>query len=469
MPIYQFDTESDYSQHIKSTSESEVSLIKENYNVKYDGINVRVERPKFGDALYLDTTSEINGSYEKYFIDGASLNTSLLPNYLVPVGVVFAVEHNKVFILYYNGYNNEDVKVPFVNSFLFQIDALVDGQQHSIQFRQVLNSLGLGYYQYLPIGTFTHSCSTQEQFSQELDTWLRANQGGIAAGGDWDYNWHCEYRENYQGIMKPFVVIDNAVDTQQYHTDAIIGNAGSSTARARIYMTSNIPLFYKFYRRNSGANSCRIGLNYKKLLEYLTVQEGEELTEMVPATADTDTLVTKTQFEENQYCAELRAVYDTFEDYIHSIMLRYPSLKSGLGIEYRKSLEWTNALATLKNTKLDGSEIYTFPIHAWTHSLNFNSDGLREGEWHLPNVDESYNLYKNITYDLEGITISNCDQLNKTIEQMHGAHISNLYSFWTTCLYARNAVWMCGSSNGYTSYAVLSKKFKAVAITDITI
>ena len=213
MPINTFDTKTEYNEHTKSATESEVSFIKDLNDVKFDGVNVHVTTPKFGDAVYIDNVLDENGQYRKHFIDGASLNPSLLPNTYTPVGVVFANENNKILIVH----KDYLTSVRFSNAWVYEITATVDGTERSIVFRQPISST-----QYITIGTFTHNCSTQEQFAQELDTWLRANQGGIAAGGNWDYNWHCEYMENYQGVMKPHVIIDNAVSLYQYANNAII-------------------------------------------------------------------------------------------------------------------------------------------------------------------------------------------------------------------------------------------------------
>ncbi len=172
MPINTFANETEYNAHTKSTTQSEVSLITSNNEVKYDGVNVEVTVPKFGDAVYVDNVVDANGKYGKHFIDGESLNPSLLPNGYTPVGVVAANEGNKVLIVYYKGFNNGDNTSEFQKGALFELDAVTDGTQRSIVFQQVASTSPYGN---VTIGTFTHSCSTQEQLAQELDTWLRAN------------------------------------------------------------------------------------------------------------------------------------------------------------------------------------------------------------------------------------------------------------------------------------------------------
>lgn len=437
MPINMFDTKIEYNEHTKSITESEVSFIKDLNDVKFDGVNVHVTTPKFGDAVYIDNVLDENGQYRKHFIDGASLNPSLLPNTYTPVGVVFANENNQIYILYCQRYRSA-----YATAWIYDITPKIDGQEHSIQFRQPKSS------GYLEIGTFTHSCSSLEQFSQELDTWLRANQGGIAAGGDFDYNWHCEYMENYQGVMKPHVIIDNAKSVRQYQgNNYIISNASGTTAYAYSNMTSCVTNISS-YRRNNGGNSYRAGIHYQRLLQqYETSTTTSNPTSMISVKSDNE-IVSRTQFNENQYCADLRDAYGTFEKYIESVMLLYPTLKTGLCIEQGKSLKWTKVLAGRKHKNINGELIDTFPCNAWVQSVGFNSKGLEAGNWYLPNCQEFYKLFKNVTYGLNGININNCDQLNKT-----------MYKITNEVLSLNTHLCAAGARSNITMWMFYSKRF----------
>ena len=137
MPINSFVDESTYDSHTRSSVDSEVSLIENTNEIKYDGINVEVKYPKFGDALYLENTGDAN-NLTKHFIDGKSLDTSLLPNSWIPVGVVITNECNKVMVAYYKGYNNGDNTTNNGNGTAFVLNAIADGTQRSIVFQQYI-------------------------------------------------------------------------------------------------------------------------------------------------------------------------------------------------------------------------------------------------------------------------------------------------------------------------------------------
>ena len=453
MPINTFANETEYNSHIKSTTESEVSLITNNNEVKYDGVNVEVTEPKFGDAVYVDNVVDVNGKYGKHFIDGESLNPSLLPNGYTPVGVVVANEGNKILIVYYKGFNNGDNTSEFQKGALFELDAITDGTQRSIVFQQVASTSPYGN---VTIGTFTHSCSTQEQLAQELDTWLRANPGG-SASGCYTYNWHCEYRENYQGIMKPFVICDTVSDNRQFTT--VVASGATVVINSDIVNTMPIITSYK---RNNGANSERFGCNYERLLEYYNTNTTiANPTSNIPINSANE-VVSRTQFNENQYCVLLRNEYGTFENYIKSVMLNSLTIKRGLGIEFNKSLEWTKTLAVKKYNNLSGVETFEFPIHKWAQSININSEGFEAGTWYLPNVLEMYKINKDITYGLSGITTSNCDLLNKTLNKL-GGNLLNITQYkWINARRHSNNAWLLITTGNFYANSI-QNSIRAVA------
>lgn len=387
MPIHKFNDENTYDSHVRSSIDSEVSLIENTNEIKYDGVNVEVKYPKFGDALYLENTGNAN-NLTKHFIDGASLNVSTLPNTWIPVGVVVTNECNKVMVAYYKGYNDGNNITNTVNGICYELTPIIDGQQHSITFQQYAKT---NPYNAIEIGTFTHSCSSDEQFVQELDTWLQQHPGG-SDSGCYTYNWHCEYLENYQNVMKPFVVCDTCTNNLQYNT---VVKTGDTTVKS--YNTETITLQTAYKRNNNRNSSLRIGLNYQCLLNYLNTSPAPA--NFVPSTTVTVTdsnIVSRTQFEENEHCANLRTQFSTFEEYVNVFMLKYPTLKRGVGVELNKSLQYTQLYGNLVYKNLSNTDVIAYPCHYWTQHINFNSDGLRQGDWYLPNITDLYKTLKDV-------------------------------------------------------------------------
>lgn len=459
MPINSFVDESTYDSHTKSSVDSEVSLIENTNEIKYDGINVEVKYPKFGDALYVENTGDAN-NLTKHFIDGKSLDTSLLPNSWIPVGVVFENKKGTVYIHHYKGYNNGDNTIKWASAWLYDIDVIVDGTERSITFIQPTSGNPI------TVGTFTHSCSTQEQFAQELDTWLRANQGGIAAGGDWDYNWHCEYMENYEGVMKPIVIIDNMVSYRQYVNNGIVSRG--ATAKANMLNMISFISDIVGYKRNNGGSGIRTGTNYKRMLAYWTNNTTISNPSSMVSIKDNSNVVSKDQFDNNQYCADLRTEYGTYEKYIESLMLLYPTLYRGVGKEHNNSKVWNFALCNKTHKKKDGTLISTFPSFNYASSINVNSYGLTADNWYVPNCEELYWLLSKVTYGLSGITTSNCDQFNKTLNKMGGNLVSCIHPRWSCCARSNNRSWTY-YYHGYFANDLLTFSYRVSCISALQV
>ena len=143
-------------------------------------------------------------------------------------------------------------------------------------------------------------------------------------------------------------------------------------------------------------------------------------------------------------------------------MLNSLTLRRGLGIEFNKSLEWTKTLATKKYNNLSGVETFEFPIHKWAQSIDINSEGFEAGTWYLPNVLEMYKINKDITYGLSGITTSNCDLLNKTLNKL-GGNLLNITQYkWINACRHRYSAWLL-HTNGNISGSSIPYRNNAVA------
>ena len=461
MPLNIFDDISEYNAHTPSSTESEVSYIIDDDEFKYDGVNVEVKVPKFGDAVFVDNVLDSEGHYGIHFIDGKSLNMSLLSGY-TPVGVVFENRKGKVYIHHYKGYNGGDNTVKWASAWLYDIDAVVDGTERSITFIQPTSTSGTP----LAVGIFTHSCSTQEEFAQQLDTWLRNNQGGKAAGGTWDYDWHCEYMENYNGDMKPIVIIDSMVDYRQYATNGII----SSGATANANMANMIPAISDSVgiKRNNGGSGVRTGANYERMLAYWSNNTTIANPSSMVSIKDNSNIVSKDQFENNQYCANLRSEYGTYEKYIESLMLLYPTLYRLIGKSKDKSVEWNNLLKDRKHKKKDGTLITTFPSFNYASTININSDGLTTGNWYVPNCEEMYWLLSKVTYGLSGITTSNCDQFNKTMSKLGGSLVSCAQPRWSCVRYHYRNSWLFSNYGNFT-YSNFNNGFRVSFVSALQV
>lgn len=455
MPIHTFENESEYNAHTKSTAQSEISLVKDTNVVKFDGVNVETLVPTLGDALYLEDNLDSEGYKIKHFIKGETLNSSLLPSNWTPVAAVVYNHGGKVLLHYYKGYNNGDNTEQWASAWLYELTGMtIDGNEHSIVFRQPKSS------GYLTVGTFTYTSTDIEAFCSDLDEWLRNNQGGTSAGGTWDYKWHCEYMENYLGNMSCIVIVDNIVDYRQYGSNGIVDSGCTANAN----MSNMIPEITSYQRNNEGSGY-RTGLNYERMLEYwqnnTTISNPTSNISII----NSNDIVSKTQFENNQYCQLLRDEYETYEKYIESLMLKYPTLKRGIGKELNNSAAWNKLLSNKTHKNINGVIVPTFKPFYWANTITFNSKGIEQGDWYVPSAYELYEIVKDIKYGLTGVSLQNSDLFNRTLNKMGGTPVSCSQHRWSVVRSGYRNAWCFGSAGSFIGNLSFYNSFRVSAVS----
>lgn len=415
------------------------------------GMPVETDDPQIGDALYVD------GSGNKHYLKGGDmLKGTTIPSGYLPVGVVIQRRSDDVLVHYYNC--NETKR--FASAWMWEITGMtLDGASHSIVFRQRKNET-----ENVNIGTFTYTASTLADFCTALDTWLRSHPGGTAAGAGWNYDWHCEYMENYLGNMACIVIADVMSDYRQ--ANSIV----ASGATATMNYAYALPAINDStgFERVGGSHGIRAGANANRLIEYYTSNPGTTATltsDVTPTTANV--VVSKTQFESDSHCAPLRAVYKTYAEYIKKcVMLKWPALTYGMKTVFGKQKEWTYALSGKTHKKKDGTTYTTFPAASYAGSIAFNSPGLEAGCWRMMGIEDTFEMISKMNAGLAGhTTYAGYDIVNKTLNAMGGAIVSLGDPRWLAVrLYISNA-WIFSSAGiFYSSPFYPNLRVSAVAL-----
>ena len=418
------------------------------------GTPVETDDPQVGDALYVD------GSGNKHYLKGGDmLKDTTIPSGYLPVGVVIQRVGDDVLIHYYNC----NATQRFASAWMWEITGMVlDGASHSIVFRQRKNDS-----EYVTIGTFTYSASTLSAFCTALDTWLRNNPGGIAAGADWNYDWHCEHMENYQGNMACIVIADAMSDYRQ--ANSIV----ASGATATMNYANALPAIGDStgFERMGGSHGTRAGANAYNLIEYFTSNPGTAATltsDITPTTANV--VVSKTQFDSDSHCAPLRAVYKTYAEYIKKcVMLKWPALTYGMKTAYGKQKEWTYALSGKTHKKKDGTTFTTFPAASYAGGIAFNSPGLEAGCWRMMEIEDTYEMISKMKAGLAGHrTYAGYDIVNKTLNAMGGAIVSLGDYRWLAVRGSSLTAWLLSAAGFFSSYS-FSDALRVSAVVELTL
>jgi hypothetical protein len=400
--------------------------------------------PDVGDALYVGP----NG--DKLFIPAAEYDGTAPVGY-ESVGVVAMRKGDTALILH----KEENTGVKFVSCWQHEIVGIADklGTEITIQFRQALTSGNIN------IGSpLVFTPATLAEAAAAIDTHLRANPGGTAAGAGWNYDWHCELALNYAGEESVIVTSDNIVDYRQANT--IVDTSASTSGIAGTMNMCNFFLAYgdsSMLRVNGGFGN-RPGWNFERLKQWATTNTTIATPSSMVSIHDGSNIVSQNQFENNQYCADLRAEYGTFDNYIKSLMLRWPVRKGDQWSLYGTGKGNTEQLASKTHLNLAGDTVDTFSAAKWSASKSFDSDGLRLGDWYMPQMDECFDIFAPMKLD-------GSDPVNATLKKMTGDARSLSVSRWVPARHGGNNAWIM-NPNGYffNSYFNNTNRCEAVAL-----
>ena len=397
-----------------------------------------------GDAIYFDGDGVI------HVIDGKSVNSSTITEGWTYVGPVAKVRDGKAMIL--NKAENTSVK--FASCWQYEITGIKYNQSNTIQFQQAKTSGNVN------IGDpFTFTPTDIDDAVDKIDEFLRDNAGGVEAGAGWNYNWHCEKLPNPSGVDSVVVVADNNVDYRQY--SSIINSSGTTTGiTSNQNMCNFLPAYTTMLRNNSG-NGYRVGFIKDKLLEYYATNTTiANPTAMVPVNSAND-IVSKTQFEENQYCADLRDAYGTFEKYIESVMLAWPSNEGNQVSMNGTGKEYTEILAARKHKNLSGTEIATYPSATYSSGVGYEAEGLEEGNWYMPDAIEFFEIFKDMKVD-------GTDIINATQKRATGSAFSLSVARWLPARTSYSYAWLI-ADRGASASNYFYSTFRACAVTLLTL
>jgi hypothetical protein len=213
--------------------------------------------------------------------------------------------------------------------------------------------------------------------------------------------------------------------------------------------------------KNNSGIGYRVGLIKDRLLEYYATNTTiANPTAMVPVNSAND-IVSKTQFEENQYCADLRDAYGTFENYIESVMLAWPSDEGNQVYMNGTGKEYTELLAARKHKNLSGTEIATYPAATYSIGIGYEAEGLEEGNWYMPDAIEFLEIFKDMKVD-------ETDIINATQKRATGYAFSLSVARWLTARSSYNTAWYIAGSGASGDYSFYPS-FRACAVTLLTL
>ena len=164
------------------------------------------------------------------------------------------------------------------------------------------------------------------------------------------------------------------------------------------------------------------------------------------------------EFANSEYCANLRAAYATYEEYLEKCyMVVYPQKYGCFALLSGKAMAEKYARMTAP-TKAGGTK-YKYPALYYGYAKSFGVDGLDFGDWYLPGVAEGTMLMKDETLAV----------LAPSISKMGTTAINNSTHRWWAERYSVYIAWIFNGYNGFLNYSNVYNTYRcqAVALLEI--
>lgn len=430
MAIKSYNSKADYDAAVKSTIESQVSMIETTREIIVDGVNVVTTQPTVGDVVFLDDQNKVI-----YVKVGAWIQKANIPAAWTHVGYVYFRKGKQVGIIHKTG---TDQKWLDVSQFAWT-DAVLDGAEHE---KTIGLRFGLPDWNTTTSITFTYTATTLAEAAAACTAAIEAKLAELGAQQTTiDQWWAYADEENGRVIVQR----DACTDYRFYNCSGLT------------HITwGDMPANNNTGFRASGRVSDQHIMNDARGAAYYGTN-GAEPTADVPMKA-AGTIVKRTAFETSPHCKALRDAYGTYKNYIHEeYHAVYPQHLGAFSLPDGAAMAEKYAPMTAP-TKA-GSIKPKYPALWYGYNKSFGVDGLDFGDWHLPGVLEGCYLMADATLAA----------LAPSISKMGTTTITNSTSRWFAARYSVVNAWFFSGNTGtlYYTNVTYSYRCQAVALLEI--
>ena len=434
----QFQNIEAYEGSVPSTSESTVSHIIDTNEVKVDGVNVVTSNPKMGDAVFIDEEQRIR------YIQGESVVASGLPGGWTHVGEIIERRGNKVLVL-----NKTEADMKYLDVCQYGITA-ISSTTLAIQLR-----MSPDYNVNTQVDVTLTSADINATSAAEISAAVAAKATAV---GDtkawWAYLADAEGNKVESGGTQIIIQCDTCVDYRFYNV--------SATGCTISHITwCDMPESSVYWRGERGYYTNYWGVMNIARTKAWATSNGRTPTVQEPVTprAGNDAPVSPTAFATSEYCANLRAAFSSYEEYLQKCyMVVHPQKYGCFSLPSGKELTMKYALKTAP-TK-DGGTKYKFPFLYYCYNTTYGVDGLDFGDWYAPGVAEGTQMMLDNTVNTVSAVqrkVGNTTVLDNRPYRWF-AQRSNVYR-----------AWIFNGYNGYLTYTYVSDgvRCQAVALLEI--
>lgn len=419
--IRKYNDNAAYEAAQKPSDESLVSLIDDTNMIRVDGVNVLTCQPKKGDILCHDA----EGNSRFITLDTFSADT--FPEDWETVGVVALRRGNELMVV---AKENDAQKWMDVYPYVVTGYSL-NGEENAAQLRLHGKPTTTTYYE------FTYTASTVDEFVTALRQFLTTSgETNWSAYKDTDGEVILQYNNYTTSESSDLTASGGFALTAKVLLD--IPEAGTNFLRecgTKGYGVWNAARAKVYFKPDSTSSSFNPTSPISSMPSYPICWPGFA---GISEHRDGDMCLWLRQ----QYCADPEHPTEAeWEAYIDDLCLKVPAMTGGAGIKWRDGKAVTDSLKDITYLAADGTRKPLYPAARYCSQF-FGGEGF------LPSAAQFYELMKDATYGLSGVTRDKADPVNRSLYAIGGSALG-IASTWWLCLRVSAASAFCANGTGY--------------------
>lgn len=435
--IKDFNTVKEFNAFTPEQTESTLLHVEETNQVAVNGVNVVTNNPQVGDAIFLDNQKKV------VYIQGSTIVRTLISPNWTHVGYVYLRKGRQVGVI---DKNTADLK--YLDVCQYAITA-ISSTTLAIKLR-----MSPDYAVDTTVDVTLTSTAIDATSAAEISAAVAAK---AAAVGDtkawWAYLADAEGNKVDSNGTQIIIQCDTCVDYRFYNV--------SATGCTIAHITwGDMPVRDAYWRGERGFST-----NYWGVMNIARTKAWATSNGRVPAAnepvdprAGNDAPVKPSEFETSQYCADLRAAYKTYEEYLEKCYAVVCPQKYGC-FALPDGAEMGRLYANKTAPTKDGGTKAKFPALNYGYNRSYGVAGLNAGDFHLPGVLEGTELMKD-----------DCiNTLAPSVTKMGTTAINNsMHRWWAERCYV-GAAWFFDGYHGNlnNTYVNNTIRCQAVALLEI--
>ena len=432
MAIKSYPNKAAYDAASKPTIESQVSMIETTREILVDGVNVITTSPVTGDLVFLNESNEVT-----FIKGGAWIQKAIIPSAWTHVGYVYFRKGKQVGVIHKDGADQKWLDVCQYAITAISATSLTINLSMAPNYAQVATTVELASTDIDATNAAAISAAVAAKATEVGDTraW-------------WAYLADADGNKVDSDGTQIIIQCDTCTDYRFYNVSA----TGCTISHIS---WGDMPENSNYWRGERGYYTNYWGvMNIARTKAWATGSgRVPSAQEPVGPRAGNDAPVKPSEFAGSEYCANLRAAYATYEEYLEKCYcVVYPQKYGCFALPSGKAMAEKYARMTAP-TK-DGGTKYKYPALYYGYAKSFGVDGLDFGDWFLPGVAEGTMLMRDETLAA----------LAPSITKMGTTAINNSSHRWFAERYSVGYAWVFNGIGGFLFNDNVYYGFRAQAV-----